>query len=63
MRMTMPQIIMLNHASSINYKRSEARSKAKANNDKPEDESKQIVYKGKKIEELTSEEMVSYMSF
>lgn len=56
MRLTMPQIIMLNHAAWVNSERMKSRIHSKKN----EDDDDQIVYKGKRLSELNSEEMAAY---
>lgn len=60
MRMTMPQIIMLNHASSVNYKRMENRSKIKTNKQTTRDINDPIVKDGKRISELSEREKDDY---
>lgn len=67
MSLTMPQIIMLNHAASVNAKRSEERSDQrekkrketearKAELDKTDPE----VWNGKRLSELTGDDMIAY---
>ena len=58
MRLTLPQIIMLNHAAWVNQKRSEE----KANQKRTEPEVIEPVYKGKKITEMDSDEFGRYWS-
>ncbi len=59
MGLTVPQIVMMNHAAYINNKRLESRSK---NRQTEEHSSSEIVMNGKKLEELTSEEQMRYYS-
>lgn len=61
----MPQIVMLNHAASVNYER----MKAKADNGNittnvvdPQDEADPIVMNGKRLSKLNSEERDQYNS-
>lgn len=54
----MPQIVLLNHASGVNSKRMEARTKV--NVDSPTDDKDPIVYKGKRLSKLTSDELTMY---
>lgn len=62
MSVTMPQLIMLNHAASTNYKNSEIRAKHNAARDKERDEKDPVVYNGKRLSELTSDEENRYYS-
>lgn len=52
--MTMPQIILLNHASYMNNKRSEAASKT--------EEEPGAMYRGKSIDKCNSDELQNYYS-
>ena len=54
--MTMPQIIMLNHAAWINGKRSDSRTKT----EEVEDKDDPVVFKGKRLSQLTSAEQAQY---
>jgi len=66
MRMTLPQIIMLNHAASVNSARMRNRMDAKTATkatQKVEDEKDPVVYNGKRLSELSSEEFATYFSF
>lgn len=56
MRMTLPQIVMLNHAATVNAKRVEIRVKAKSNKDKQDP----VVHNNKRLSELDSNDMASY---
>lgn len=63
MKMTMPQLIMLNHAAWVNYKRMESRSEAKTTENKRQaerDEKDPIVFKGKRMSEMDSLDMQQY---
>lgn len=53
MKLTLPQILMLNHAAWVNYERAKQRSE-----DKPEGEA---AYQGKPLEECNSDEWTAYM--
>jgi len=57
----MPQIIMLNHASYVNYKRTEANAKRKTDEDKTKDEKDPIVLNGKRFSELDDSEKDDYL--
>lgn len=59
MSLTMPQIIMLNHAASVNSKRMEQRMKRK-HTTTDNQEGYEPVYNGKTLDEMTSDEMVQY---
>lgn len=59
MRRTLPQIVLLNHAATVNSKRMDARIKAK---DAPKDEGDEPVWHGKKLSEMNSDEMTAYYS-
>jgi hypothetical protein len=50
MKMTMPQIILLNHASWVNNKRYET----------PDKEEDRPVHNGKKVDEMNSDELLGY---
>jgi hypothetical protein len=54
----MPQIVMLNHASSVNYKRSELRRKTTSD----KEESDPVVMNGKRVSELNTDEMDAYLN-
>jgi hypothetical protein len=67
MKLTLPQLIMYNHASWVNNERSEKRSKAKAEKEKQQqnvpslnESDDPVVYKGKRLSELTTNEYRSY---
>jgi len=62
MSRTFPQIIMLNHAASTNYKNSELRAKNNAARDKLRDETDPVVYNGKRLSELSGDEAMRYYS-
>jgi len=63
MCLTLPQIIMLNHASWVNQARSEERFKKKQEAEKhqtlPNDP---VVFRGKRVSELDSDEFMAYWS-
>jgi hypothetical protein len=50
----MPQIVMLNHAAWVNGKRMERRTGTGSKEDS------EIVYNGKRLEELNSDELTAY---
>ncbi len=54
MRLTVPQIIMLNHAAFVNQKRSEARVKTQ------KDGEERVSYNGKDLGDLTTDELAAY---
>lgn len=61
MRMTMPQILMLTHASFLNGKRMESRTKQDAGDDMgPGSDPDPVVFKGKRLSELNSDELMDY---
>jgi hypothetical protein len=67
MSMTVPQIIILNHAAWVNSQRSDERAKRKRDTeDKATEEQRQldeddpIVYRGKRLSQLNSNEMMAY---
>jgi hypothetical protein len=60
MSLTVPQIIMLNHAADVNWKRSEERSAAKKEQKAKEDDNP-IVFAGKRADELDSDEFALYL--
>jgi hypothetical protein len=59
MRLTIPQIIMLNHGAHINWLRSEERSKQRSA-DKQKAEDNPIVFNGKTVDQLTGPEFAAY---
>ena len=68
MRLTVPQIIMLNHGASVNKRRSDVRMSQEKDN--PTTVRNQVdahfhvnepVWKGKRWDELTSDEMAAYV--
>jgi hypothetical protein len=61
MRLTWPQIVMLNHASAVNYKRMEERRKSSADKEKQNEEDP-IVMNGKRVSELNTDEMMAYLN-
>ena len=61
MRLTMPQSIMLNHAAWVNYERMDKRVKAKGDATRHANEDP-IVMNGKRLAELSSDEMQTYYS-
>lgn len=64
MRLTYPQILLLNHAADVNKKRLDARIKSRRRDGTAsiaEELSDMPVYKGRKLTDLTSEELASYM--
>lgn len=65
--MTMPQIIMLNHASHVNHTRAKSGSEVKQkgnSNAIPESYKSEETpkFRGKPIDQLTAEEYQTYMS-
>jgi len=64
MRMTMPQIIMLGHASWVSHERMEKRIEARRKSDKKQQSTAYIdpgpVYHGKRLEEMNTDELMSY---
>jgi hypothetical protein len=67
MSMTVPQIIILNHAAYVNSQRSDERAKRKRDKeDKAAEEQRQldeddpVVYMGKRLSQLNSDEMMRY---
>lgn len=60
-KLTIPQIIMMNHAAHINNLRSDERVAAKEVS-KGDDENDPIVWQGKRASELTPEEQMIYFS-
>jgi len=56
LRLTVPQVLMLNHAAWVNQKRSEERVKAK----EADKDGKDPVWCGKKVDELNSDEFAAY---
>lgn len=57
--MTLPQIVILNHAAAINGKRMEARVKGKSDAEQ-EDSKDPVVWHDKKLSQLNSEEYQAY---
>jgi hypothetical protein len=55
----MPQIIMLNHAASVNSNRMDARVKANKTKDDVED-TDPVVWNGKRLSEMNSDETSAY---
>lgn len=62
MRLTTPQIILLNHAASINYKRMEARRKHEGDKKQETDDNDPVVMNGKRLSELNTDEMMAYLN-
>jgi hypothetical protein len=63
MHMTLPQIILLNHAASINSKRVDIRVKANAKKKEREAERETndpIVHGNKRLSQLDSNDMIDY---
>lgn len=58
----MPQIIMMNHAANVNYKRMKIRSEGTTQAEKEQDESDPVVWKGKRFSKLNSKEQNDYYS-
>ncbi len=54
----MPQMIILNHAADVNYKRMQARSKVKSIKDKEDPEDP--IVNGKKLSEFDDNDLDSY---
>lgn len=68
MKLTTPQIIMLNHAATVRQQRLDARTKKRKENgtetleDQINSEPSEFdVFEGKRIEEMNSEEYARYM--
>ena len=62
MRLTMPQILMLNHAAWVNSKRSKIRSQRDVSqNNSASMSDEEEVFNGKPVSELSSDEMAAYM--
>jgi len=62
MSKSVPQIIMLNHAASVNADRAKQRSERRSRKEKEQDATDPVVMNNKRLSELTSEEMASYYS-
>lgn len=60
MKLTLPQIVMINHGSRINAQQGEERRNRKSSIQKKKDETDPIVKNGKRMSEMTSEEQASY---
>lgn len=63
--MTMPQIVMLNHAAWVSSKRMDQRmekKKTQGDAQKAADAKNPVVHKGKRLSELNSAELQSYYS-
>jgi hypothetical protein len=67
MKLTMPQILMMNHGAWVNGKRFDARcerNKTRAEETRKakekQDEDDPIVLRGKRLSELNSDEMMEY---
>ena len=64
MNVTLPQLLLLNHASRVNYERSEERRKAKAEKEdrkKAVEEADPVAADGKRLSELTAEQFAAYV--
>lgn len=64
-KLTLPQIIMLNHGAFVNQKRGEERyekTKKKEDKKKKAEEDDPIVYGNKRLSELTSDEYMAYFA-
>ena len=59
MRLTIPQIIMLNHGAHVNQLRSDARIEARRKQQDKEEENP-VVWNGKRANELNSQELMAY---
>lgn len=59
MRLTIPQIIMLNHGAHINQLRSDARIEERRKQQDKEEQNPPV-FMGKRADELNSEEMAAY---
>lgn len=60
--MTLPQILLLNHASSCNHKKMEARVAGKESADKVKEDTDPVVWRGKRLSQMTSDETMLYMN-
>lgn len=60
--MTLPQIIMLNHAASLNSERSKEKAEWDQTQKQILDEKDPVVFRGKRFSEMTSEEYDEYMT-
>jgi hypothetical protein len=60
MKLTLPQVIMLNHAADVNKKRADERQEVKRNQDQKEEEDP-VVFLGKKASELSQDEFSLYV--
>ena len=58
----MPQIIMLNHAASVNADRAKARVTARTQREKELDATDPVVMGGKRLSELNDQELATYYS-
>lgn len=58
-KLTLPQIVMLNHAADVNHKRAEERIKAKEQAKKQGVENP-VVFGGKRVDELGTEDFIRY---
>lgn len=67
MRLTMPQIYMLNHAAAVNKKRLDAKIKWQRDHDKFDTVNDAAsaglpMFNGKSVDQLTSDEYQSYLA-
>ena len=60
--MTVPQIILLNHAASVNSARMRNKMDA-ASRKAPAQSNDPVVHKGKRLSELNSDEFAEYFQF
>jgi len=60
MSRTLPQIILLNHAASVNCERSKRRSERAGKKKQEQKQTDPVVFNGKRLSELTSDEMAAY---
>jgi hypothetical protein len=60
MSLTLPQIILYNHASHVNHTNAERRYEAK-NKKEDKGEENPVVLNGKRADELSGDEMMSYL--
>jgi hypothetical protein len=60
MRMTMPQILMLNHAAWVNSERCKKRVDHMSKKQKKQDDEDPTVWRGKRLSEMNSDELGKY---